>query len=216
LKSLPRQRPVSILDPETDLESAEPLTTAERGGGMGRTAVKQSLAALIAIVAFGLGGLVFMTPSAQAQDGAANHERVTADSVGVLAGYELTSADSDAAGKCVDVYDWGNGPWIQMWQCHGGANQDWTIQWVTNETVVLVNHASGQCIDGAWGHWEQLRQWTCDQTGTQEFFVWDTGSTYVFESAYIPGQCIDIRDSGLSHVVMLWDCHFDSNQQWYY
>jgi hypothetical protein len=170
-------------------------------------------------------------PSSSAVPPAANHDAsagahpVTPDDLGtdefvtLAGGSYFTSLDPDAAGKCLDVYDWGVGPWIQMWGCHGYANQDWGIDGTAPlfRTITISSHHSGRCIDAAWGRGVQVRQWTCDNSGTQEFYIHDfADGSQAFESAYLRGQCLDIRDWGQSNIVQLWDCHWGANQRWWF
>ena len=190
-----------------------------------------STATLAAALTVGLGA-----DTASAEDGkppssavppAANHDApagahlVTPDDLGTSDFATLKSVDPDAAGKCLDVYDWGVGPWIQMWGCTGNANQKWYLDWApppsspSKETI--TSFLLEKCIDAAWGRGVQVRQWTCDNSITQKWIphYFDDGSR-AWESAYLPGQCLDIRDWGQSTIVQLWDCHWGTNQRWIY
>jgi hypothetical protein len=49
-----------------------------------------------------------------------------------------------ASGKCVDIYnnDFSNEAKVQLYDCNGGANQEWSLQEGT-----IVNPSSGKCLD---------------------------------------------------------------------
>ncbi|WP_328954578.1 RICIN domain-containing protein [Kitasatospora purpeofusca] len=127
----------------------------------------------------------------------------------------ITSASPEAAGTCLDAYDWGRGPWVQMWDCHGGGNQSWSLSWnSTSGGWNIRNEASQYCVDGSPGHGEQLIQNICGN-GLGQF--WQIGSSTGptrLESIAFPGQCADIANWGRSSVVMLWDCGSQANQYW--
>ncbi|MET8540483.1 RICIN domain-containing protein [Kitasatospora sp. NPDC004799] len=128
----------------------------------------------------------------------------------------ITSASPEAAGNCLDAYDWGNGPWIQMWSCHGGANQSWNISW--NNTSggwnIQSNSSLHYCVDGSRGHGEQLIQNVCGNGLGQAWKIDSLSGASRFESIAFPGQCMDIYNWGRSSVVMLWDCGSQANQYW--
>ncbi|MFJ6775255.1 hypothetical protein ACIQOV_30560 [Kitasatospora sp. NPDC091257] len=37
----------------------------------------------------------------------------------------ITSSSPEAAGQCLDIYNWGRGPVVQLWDCGSQANQYW-------------------------------------------------------------------------------------------
>ncbi|MFF2951268.1 RICIN domain-containing protein [Kitasatospora sp. NPDC057965] len=140
--------------------------------------------------------------------------------------FTLVSNSPDAAGKCLDVWDWGNGPWIQMWGCHGGSNQSWNVSFnsVSNGYQIQSN-ASGKCIDGWRGRGQQVVQLPCDNSKTQTWILSTTGGPWHLINAQFPGsyplpmvtgQCLDIYDWGRGDAVQLWDCASRGNQEWWY
>ncbi|MEV8626095.1 RICIN domain-containing protein [Streptomyces sp. NPDC051079] len=127
----------------------------------------------------------------------------------------ITSASPEAAGKCLDVYDWGKGPWIQMWDCHGGSNQSWSVSWnSTSGGWNIRSNASQYCVDGSLGHGEQLIQNSCGNGLGQAWKIDSLSGPTRIESIAFPGQCADIYNWGRSPVVMLWDCGSQANQYW--
>ncbi|MFF7459229.1 RICIN domain-containing protein [Kitasatospora sp. NPDC008115] len=142
--------------------------------------------------------------------------------------YTLTSNAPEAGGKCLDVYDWGNGPWVQMWGCHGGANQSWNISFnATSGGYQIRSNAGGKCVDGYRGRGQQLVQLPCDNSASQSWTVPASAGRWRFVNRAFPsvppgfpgpaGQCLDIYDWGRGNVVQLWDCGYgQGNQEWWY
>ncbi|MDY0816388.1 RICIN domain-containing protein [Kitasatospora purpeofusca] len=127
----------------------------------------------------------------------------------------ITSAGPEAAGKCLDAYDWGRGPWVQMWGCHGGANQSWSVSWnSTSGGWNIRNEAGRTCVDGSPGHGEQLILNICGDGLGQSWKIDSFPGPARLESIAFPGQCADIANWGRSSVVMLWDCGSQANQYW--
>lgn len=124
--------------------------------------------------------------------------------------------DSVNAEGCLDVYDWGRGPWLQMWECHYELNQFfWFAAGTAPGYYYIQNLQSRQCIDGAWGKGAQLRQLPCDLTDTQEWEIYPTDyNQFVIRNRH-NGLCMDMRDSGRSREVQLWTCYWVSHQRWY-
>ncbi|MEU8778710.1 RICIN domain-containing protein [Streptomyces sp. NPDC048606] len=157
--------------------------------------------------------LVLCAGSATAHDGpAASSAGATTQPVPVST---ITSLSPEAAGKCLDVYDWGRGPWIQMWECHGGDNQSWSLDWnATSGGWNIRSDASGLCVDGFRGHGEQLIQNPCGEGLGQAWKIDPLPGPTRLENVAFPGQCADIYNWGRGSVVMLWDCGSQPNQYW--
>ncbi|MEV0189949.1 RICIN domain-containing protein [Kitasatospora purpeofusca] len=130
--------------------------------------------------------------------------------------YTVTSASPEAAGKCLDAYDWGRGPWVQVWACHGGSNQSWRLSWNSvSGGWNIKNEASQYCAAAALpGHGEQLIQAVCGDGLGQSWKIESALGPTHLESIAFPGQCADIYNWGRSSVVMLWDCGSQANQYW--
>ena len=130
----------------------------------------------------------------------------------------IRSLDPDAAGKCLDASNWGAGPWVTMYPCHGGSNQYWTLnRHFGNSTFDIFYTYNGRykCLDGVAGHGQQLTVWACDGTTGQRFR--QRGSEpdeMVFESVRYPGQCVDVSDWGRGSAVILFNCNLSPNQGW--
>ncbi|XVV00511.1 ThuA domain-containing protein [Actinosynnema sp. CA-248983] len=112
-----------------------------------------------------------------------------------------------ASGKCVDVS--GNssadGARVQLWSCHGGANQQWTVQGSTLRAL-------GKCMDAAGtGDGSAVRLWTCNGGSGQNWSVGANGSLVNGS-----GKCLDANggSSADGTALILWSCHGGTNQRW--
>jgi hypothetical protein len=77
---------------------------------------------------------------------------------------------SGIAGKCVDDNGNGsaNGTKVQLWDCNGGTNQQWTAQ----ANGALVSVQSGRCLDDpgfATANGTQLEIWDCNGGANQRW-----------------------------------------------
>ena len=74
-------------------------------------------------------------------------------------------------GKCLDITgaSTANGALIELWQCNGGANQQWQAS-----NGELVNPASGKCLDDPGSNTAngtQLDLWTCNGGANQQWHL---------------------------------------------
>jgi hypothetical protein len=79
------------------------------------------------------------------------------------AGFELVDA---ASGLCLDVtgVSTDDGAPVQVWGCNGGPNQQWRLQPVSGDLVLLVALHSNKCLDVPAQQQSvptHLQQWTC-------------------------------------------------------
>ncbi|MFE9422934.1 ricin-type beta-trefoil lectin domain protein [Kitasatospora sp. NPDC006697] len=75
-----------------------------------------------------------------------------------------------AFGKCLDATGNGtaNGTKLEVWDCNGGANQQWTV----GAHGILVNPVSGRCVDNPYGanvSGTQLQLWDCNGGTNQQW-----------------------------------------------
>ncbi|GAA0254971.1 lectin [Saccharothrix mutabilis subsp. mutabilis] len=112
-----------------------------------------------------------------------------------------------AGGKCVDVS--GNssadGARIQLWSCHSGANQQWTVEGSTLRAL-------GKCMDAAGtGDGSAVRLWTCNGSSAQNWTVGSNGSL-----VNASGKCLDANggSSADGTALIVWSCHGGTNQRW--
>jgi hypothetical protein len=133
------------------------------------------------------------------------------------AGYAQTSAPSGPitaglnSAKCVDdsAFSTANGNKIQMWDCTGGINQQWTVE--PDGTLQVY----GKCMDitGAnYGNGTLIELWDCNGGGNQQWHA--SNGTLVNPAS---GKCLDDPGSNTANgtQLVLWTCNGGSNQQWH-
>ena len=92
------------------------------------------------------------------------------------AGFAQTAAPAgpitagDASAKCVDdsAFSTANGNKIQMWDCTGGVNQQWTVQ--SDGTLQVY----GKCMDITGANYNNgtgIELWTCNGGTNQKWTV---------------------------------------------
>ncbi|GAB2845962.1 ThuA domain-containing protein [Lentzea nigeriaca] len=111
-------------------------------------------------------------------------------------------------GKCVDVKDWGttDGTPVQLWSCHGGDNQKWTLDGSTLRSMgkcLDVNRASQ--TDGA-----KVQLWSCNGTSAQNWSVQSDGTIRNGT------KCLDATGSSSADgtPLIIWTCNGGPNQRW--
>jgi len=112
-------------------------------------------------------------------------------------------------GKCLDVNGAGtdNGTVVQMWDCHGGANQQWTFS--GGQIVGLA----GKCLDvkgAGTDNGTAVQMWDCVGVPNQQ---WNFINAKIFGFG---GKCLDVRGAGTANgtAVQMWDCATVANQNW--
>jgi hypothetical protein len=116
-----------------------------------------------------------------------------------------------ASGRCLDLpnSDTTNGTYLQIYDCWGGTNQQWTLTDSGQLTVL------GKCLDVP-GHsttaGAQLQVWDCSGGANQQWRVNSDGSIVGVES----GLCLDAKDNGTANGtrVQVWTCTGSNNQKW--
>ena len=132
------------------------------------------------------------------------------------AGYAQTTAPSgpivagDDGAKCVDdsAFSTANGNKIQMWDCTGGINQQWTVE--PDGTLQVY----GKCMDitGAnYGNGTLIELWDCNGGASQQ---WQASNGTLVNPA--SGKCLDDPNSNTANgtQLILWTCNGGTNQQW--
>jgi cytochrome c len=122
---------------------------------------------------------------------------------------------SESAGKCLDVpsQSTGDGTRLQIWTCHGGANQTWTHTAAGELTV--YSGGSRRCLDaegGGTADGTPVITWTCHGGANQR---WDRNADGTFTNAQ-SGRCLDVNGGGTADgtAVILWTCNGGANQRW--
>ncbi|WP_329048675.1 non-reducing end alpha-L-arabinofuranosidase family hydrolase [Amycolatopsis sp. NBC_01488] len=138
--------------------------------------------------------------------------------VTVVLGTEAAQADVTGAlrgvgsGRCLDVSNasQNDGSSVQVYDCSGGANQQWTS---TDSGELRVY--GGKCLDvpaGATTAGTRLQIWTCHGGANQQWRVNADGTVVGVQS----GLCLDVTGAGTANgtAVELWTCTGGSNQKW--
>jgi hypothetical protein len=114
--------------------------------------------------------------------------------------------------RCIDVpgASTTNGTQVQLWDCHGGANQRWT-RTAGRELRVYGN----KCLDalgGGTGNGTAAIIWDCHGGTNQQWNVNANGTITGVQS----GLCLDASGLGTANGtrIHLWSCHGGANQQW--
>ncbi|WP_426505211.1 RICIN domain-containing protein [Dactylosporangium sp. McL0621] len=122
---------------------------------------------------------------------------------------QLISAQS---GRCLDVPNQSqtNGTQVEIWDCNGGANQQWTqlsnggLRVYSNKCLDVLNNAT---TTGA-----PVAIWDCNGGANQQWTVRSDGTILGVQS----GLCLDVTGQGTANgtLVELWTCNAGANQRW--
>src|SRR5690349_4109003 len=63
--------------------------------------------------------------------------------------------------RCLDVYDSGRGPWVQMWACNNQANQRFYTVYYADVDQWEIRTSDYWCVDGRWGKGASLERSPC-------------------------------------------------------
>jgi hypothetical protein len=116
----------------------------------------------------------------------------------------------DNTAKCMDdnAQSSADGTKIQMWDCNGGTNQQWTM--ASGGTVRVF----GKCLDvtnGGTANGTLIELWTCNGGANQQ---WLPVNGMLVNP--VSGRCLDDPGFNTANGTQLdiWDCDGGSNQQW--
>jgi hypothetical protein len=137
----------------------------------------------------------------------------------VAAGYAPSSGGNGITGpitagangaKCVDdsAFSTANGNKIQMWDCTGGVNQQWTV--ASNGTLQVY----GKCMDITGANYSNgtlVELWDCNGGANQQWHA--SNGTLVNPAS---GKCLDDPNFNTANGTQLdlWTCNGGINQQW--
>jgi hypothetical protein len=116
------------------------------------------------------------------------------------------------SGRCLDVPNASqtDGTLLNIWDCNGGANQQWTLN-SSNQLSVYGN----KCLDVP-GHattaGTRVQIWTCNGGANQQWRLNADGTVTGVES----GLCLDVTGAatGNGSPVAIWTCNGGANQRW--
>ena len=114
--------------------------------------------------------------------------------------------------RCLDVPNasQSDGTFLQIWDCSGNANQQWTLT-SSNQLTVF----GAKCLDVP-GHataaGTRIEIWTCNGGANQQWRLNSNGTVVGVES----GLCLDVTARGTANgsAIEIWTCNGGSNQQW--
>jgi hypothetical protein len=117
-----------------------------------------------------------------------------------------------ASGRCVDVPNQSQtaGTQVELWDCNGGSNQQWTS---TSSHELRVY--GGDCLDAsgaATAPGTKVDIWTCDGGANQQWTLNSDGTITGVQS----GLCLDATGNGSGNgtLLELWTCTGGGNQKW--
>jgi Ricin-type beta-trefoil lectin domain/Cellulase (glycosyl hydrolase family 5) len=116
------------------------------------------------------------------------------------------------SGRCLDVPGQvtANGTLLDIWDCNGGANQQWT--YLPNGELQVYG---SKCLDVP-GHataaGTRVEIWDCNGGANQQWNLNSNGTVTGRES----GLCLDVTGARTANgtAVEIWTCNGASNQQW--
>ncbi|CAG7612539.1 ricin-type beta-trefoil lectin domain protein [Actinacidiphila bryophytorum] len=117
-----------------------------------------------------------------------------------------------ASGRCVDVPNQSQtaGTQVELWDCNGGTNQQWTS---TSSHELRVY--GGDCLDAsgaATSPGTKVDIWTCNGGANQQWTLNADGTITGVQS----GLCLDATGNGSANgtLLELWTCTGGGNQKW--
>ncbi|MEW2120666.1 non-reducing end alpha-L-arabinofuranosidase family hydrolase [Streptomyces sp. NPDC005474] len=134
----------------------------------------------------------------------------------LVAGPAQAATTSDVrgvdSGRCLDVsgFSQTDGANVQLWDCHGGVNQQWTL---TDSSQLTVY--GNKCLDarnGGTTAGTPVQIWTCTGTENQQWRVNPDGTIIGVRS----GLCLEASGWGKANgtEARLWSCQGGANQKW--
>jgi alpha-galactosidase len=114
--------------------------------------------------------------------------------------------------RCVDVPNSSttNGVQVQIWDCGGGTNQQWTLTSAGQLQVYgskCLDAFNNQTTNGT-----KVEIWDCNSGANQQWTLNSDGTVVGVQS----GLCLDVTAAGTGNgaLVELWTCNGGSNQKW--
>ncbi|QFY07809.1 DUF1080 domain-containing protein [Nonomuraea phyllanthi] len=132
---------------------------------------------------------------------------------------ELTSTPGGASalrgvgsGRCLDVSgaSQANGAQVQIWDCNGRSNQQWT-----STSAGELRVYGGKCLDvngAGTADGTSVIIWDCNGQNNQKWRLNSDGTI----TAVGANKCLDVSGYGTANgtKVHIWTCHGGTNQQW--
>ncbi|MGW5049934.1 ricin-type beta-trefoil lectin domain protein [Actinokineospora sp. NPDC004072] len=126
------------------------------------------------------------------------------------------SLRSGVSGRCVDVpgFATADGTQIALWDCNGGANQQWTTSGSGPVTI------AGKCLDVATGPagaatpGTRVVLWSCRESAASQSWTLSTSQPGKITNA--SGLCLDtaMGTGGNAVPLVVWPCVDSKSQVW--
>ncbi|WP_426502375.1 glycoside hydrolase family 27 protein [Dactylosporangium sp. McL0621] len=137
--------------------------------------------------------------------------RVSGGTTGNPGGGTTAVIRGAASNRCLDDPNSSttNGVQLVIWDCNGGANQQWTAT-AGNQLQVL-----GKCLDAYNNQTSpgtKVEIWDCNGQTNQQWNINSNGTITGAQS----GLCLDVSGAGTANntLVQLWTCTGAANQRW--
>ncbi|UQU66890.1 endo-1,4-beta-xylanase [Couchioplanes caeruleus] len=111
------------------------------------------------------------------------------------------------SGRCIDVpgATQNNGTRVQLYDCNGQTNQQWTLTSSKQLTVY-----GSKCLDAAGsGNGSAVQIYSCNGQANQQWNVNSNGTITGVQS----GRCLDVWGTGNGQQVQIYDCNGQANQR---
>ncbi|WP_433788683.1 endo-1,4-beta-xylanase [Actinoplanes sp. CA-252034] len=111
------------------------------------------------------------------------------------------------SGRCVDVpsASQNNGTRVQLYDCNGQTNQQWTLT-ASRQLTVYGN----RCLDAAGsGNGAAVQIYSCNGQTNQQWNVNENGTITGVQS----GRCLDVWGSANGQQIQIYDCNGQANQR---
>jgi hypothetical protein len=118
-----------------------------------------------------------------------------------------------SSSQCLTVDGNDDGGRTHAAACDGSAPQRWLLSPVSADTYLVVDSASGKCLDVAdisKDDGAQIHQWTCHKGPNQQWKVAWQGDAFALVSVN-SGKCVAIEGGGGTRQR---DCRDDAGQRW--
>ncbi len=114
------------------------------------------------------------------------------------------------SGRCIDVPNasQSNGTRVQLYDCNGQSNQQWTY----TSSRQLAVYGTSKCLDAngaATANGTAVIIWDCNGGANQQWNINSNGTISGVQS----GRCLDVWGTANGQQVQLYDCHGQANQQ---
>ena len=124
------------------------------------------------------------------------------------AGAELSN---EGSARCLDDPNASraNGVKLQVWDCNGRVQQNWTLP--TGPMTSAIPRMCADDSDASTANGAKVQLWTCNGQKSQQWTAMLDGTIRV------QGKCLDVVNHGTANgsKVQLWTCNGASNQLWF-